>query len=114
MPAGDRPQVTGWYLNDVPGEFIYPFVWSLTRGTDPHIATIAASDDRFEELENPVSLTVVAPDPLGRSADVVTFENLYILERRRAQKGLYFYVLGDVRWALGLATITRAYNVRPF
>lgn len=108
------PRATFWYLNDVPGEFISPWTWRQTRGVTPYLTTFYASDDRFERLRNPVTLTIGAPDATMSGSSIVTFENLFLLEKQRSLKGLREYTLADVRWLMLTGSFTGSFNIKSY
>ena len=105
------PQSTFWYLNGIPGEFIAPWTWAQTRGTTPHVASFYASDDRFEQLKNPVTLVIGAPDATMAGSSLAIFENLFLLEKQRSAKGLREYTLADIRWLLNSGEFTGSFNI---
>lgn len=106
-----RPTQPAWFVNDVPGEFLVPFEFHQSRGPDPATFEFFCSDDRFEGLENPVSITFVAPNNDNLQQSVVTFENWWIVGSRKTNKGLTGYTLADIRWKLKKGSISRDYNV---
>lgn len=109
-PAGARPTQTFWWLDDVPGMNVAPWEWRQTRGADPYAVEIVCGDRRFDGLSNPVTLTVHTPDGDGAVSEQ-QWKNLWILERESTRKGVWFYTLADVRWALLYGRLNAEYNV---
>lgn len=102
---------TGLWLNDIPVEFVTGLEFRLTRGYEPWVVEIPVSDDRFDNLTNPVTIKFMAPDGQGTSR-TVEFKNWYVSAKVVKDEGMYSLILNDPRWIATYNRISVSYNLK--
>lgn len=102
---------TGVWINDVPVEFAAPFELRLSRGHEPWRAEIPVSDDRFDDLDNPITIRFRAPDDRGNMVET-EWQGWHIVQKATKDEGLYSLIVADGRWRAEREKITVSYNIR--
>ncbi len=87
----------GVWLNDIPVEQITGMEFRLTRGAEPWVVEVPVTDDRFDNLLNPVTVRIQAPDETG-TRRVVELRKWYVSARVVKDEGTHALILNDPRW----------------
>lgn len=104
-------------INDIPIDYIGAASLRVSRGAEPSMLTLLVRDEdgggtRFDELVNPVVISITTPDAYGESV-TLKLENWHISEVIPNAPGVYALVLEDCR-KLAVdkgAALTVDYNV---
>lgn len=106
---------TGIKIEDIDVDLAVPAIITINRGAEPSLIEFVVSDEedgstRFDQLENPVTIKINAPDEYG-DQQTLELEKWYITSIEPHSPGLKSIVIQDVRWAAQQRRLTKDYNV---
>ena len=101
----------GVWLNDIPVEQITGLEFRLTRGAEPWVVEVPVTDDRFDNLVNPVTVRIQAPDDTG-ARRVVELRNWYVSAKVVKDEGTHVLILNDPRWPATYKKCSFWFNLR--
>lgn len=105
------PVATKLYINEVPVQHIRPFQIRLSRGWEPWRFAVGVTDDRFDNLQNPVTLRIETVGEDGVTPVSATLEKWYITGKVRHDEWEYDLIVQDVRWTAQYAKFSGSFNV---
>lgn len=105
------PVATKVFIDNVPAQYIRPMDIRLSRGWEPWRFAIGVTDDRFDNLQNPVNVVIETPADSGTGASKLILEGWYITGKIRHDEYGYDLVIQDPRWAAQFKKLSVSYNV---
>lgn len=99
------------FLSDVPVQYIRPFEIRLSRGWEPWRFAIGVTDDRFDNLKNPITIRIETVNEDGTAALPVFLEGWNITGKVRHDEYTSDIFIEDVRWNALYKKLSASYNV---
>jgi len=106
---------TSFKLEGIALDLAKPTVLVINRGTEPSSLELMVRDEeegrtRFDELKNPVTISITSPDKFGNPA-TLELEKWHITYSAAAGPGIYKLVLEDNRKVARETRVTAEYNI---
>lgn len=98
-------------INGIPVESMNEFEIHLSRGVDPWIFTVVSSDNRFDGLENPVTIELSAPDRNLVAGATLTLYGWHLVMSRPVDPGRTAYTFADARWRASYNKFSGSFNM---
>lgn len=103
-------------INDIPLDLAKVAALVINRGTEPSLLKLLVRDEegggtRFDELENPVTIKISAPDKFGNPA-TLELEQWHITYTQAVSPGFVEMVLEDNRVTARRKRVTVGYNIQ--
>lgn len=100
------------FLNDIPVQFIKPFEIRLSRGWEPWRFAVGVTDDRFDELDNPITIKIETVGEFNDDTSILELENWHVTAKLRNNENSYDLIIQDSRWLGQYSKLIASYNIK--